>query len=292
LSSTPTRRPFYWENIGALIVTHGLGILGIVYLAMGKASIWSVALGVLWFVFCMLGLTAGYHRLFAHPTYRARGIVRFFALLFGAASAQASALLWSSDHRVHHGRLDEEEDPYNIRKGFWWAHMGWLLYRAPPSTLDNVKDLRADPMIRFQHRFYVPLMLAVGFALPAAIGALWGDALGGLLLGGFLRVMVQYQATFCINSVAHTVGRRPYSTSVSARDSWLAAFLTMGEGYHNYHHRFPGDYRNGIRWYQFDPGKWLVWTLSKLGLAAELKRAPREMIDRAIAAVLSEKSGA
>ena len=91
--------------------------------------------------------------------------------------------------------------------------------------------------------------------------------------------------------MAHTVGRRPYSTSVSARDSWISAFLTMGEGYHNYHHRFPGDYRNGIRWYHFDPGKWLLWTLSKLGLASDLKRAPREMIERARQAVLREKAG-
>ena len=236
----------------------------------------------------MLTLSAGYHRLFAHPTYRASGFLRFLFLMFGAGSAQASALLWASDHRVHHARLDEEEDPYNIRKGFWWAHMGWLLYRAPTPDFENVKDLNADPLVRFQHRHYLPLMLLAGFALPTAIAALWGDALGGLLLAGFLRLMVQYQATFCINSVAHSVGRRPYSTSVSARDSWISALLTMGEGYHNYHHRFPGDYRNGIRWYHFDPSKWLVWTLSKLRLASDLKRAPREMIARARRSVLAE----
>lgn len=276
-----TRRPFYWENILALVVTHAGGAAGIWYIADGRASPWSVALGAFWFVFSMLALTAGYHRLFAHPTYRAAWILRLYHVLFGAGSAQASALLWASDHRVHHARGDEEEDPYNIRKGFWWAHIGWLLYRAPPSDFKNVRDLEADPLLRFQHRHYVALMLAVGFALPTGIAALWGDALGGLLLAGFLRLMVQYQATFCINSVAHSVGRQPYSTSISARDSWISAFLTMGEGYHNYHHRFPGDYRNGIRWYHFDPCKWFVWGMSKLGLAADLRRAPPEMIERA-----------
>jgi stearoyl-CoA desaturase (delta-9 desaturase) len=124
-------------------------------------------------------------------------------------------------------------------------------------------------------------MLAMGFALPMLIATAWGDPLGGLLFAGFLRLMIQYQATFSINSVAHSLGRRPYSTSVSARDSWITAILTMGEGYHNYHHRFPGDYRNGVRWYHFDPSKWWVWTLSKLRLARDLKRVPAEMIRRA-----------
>lgn len=281
----------YWENILFLLVTHAFGIVGIVYVAAGRASPWSLALGGLWFVLSMLALTSGYHRLFAHPTYRASAVLRVFHLLFGAGSAQASALYWASDHRVHHARVDEDEDPYSIRKGFWWAHMGWLLYRVPALDLENVKDLKADPLIRFQHRFYVILMLAVGFALPAAIATSWGDPIGGLLIAGFLRLMVQYQATFCINSVAHSVGRQPYSTSTSARDHWISALLTMGEGYHNYHHRFPGDYRNGIRWYHFDPSKWLLWTLSKLRLASELKRAPSEMVDRARASVLAQKDG-
>jgi len=120
-----------------------------------------------------------------------------------------------------------------------------------------------------------------GFALPALVASAWGDPLGGLLLGGFLRLLVQYHATFAINSVAHTIGQRPYSTETSARDSVLTALLTLGEGYHNYHHRFPGDYRNGILAHHFDPTKWWIWALSKTGLAWDLRRAPEEAIRKA-----------
>lgn len=130
-------------------------------------------------------------------------------------------------------------------------------------------------------RFYVPLALSVGFALPAGLAWTWGDPWGGLLAAGFLRISVQYEATFSINSVAHSFGRQPYATDTSARDSAIAAVVTLGEGYHNYHHRFPADYRNGVRWYHFDPTKWWIWALSRIGLAWDLKRAPREAIQAA-----------
>jgi stearoyl-CoA desaturase (delta-9 desaturase) len=142
--------------------------------------------------------------------------------------------------------------------------------------------LLADRLVCFQDRFYLPLAGLFGFLLPTAIAWSWGDPLGGLLVAGFLRLLVQYHATFAINSVAHTIGRRPYSTSISARDSFVTAVLTLGEGYHNYHHRFPGDYRNGILFHHFDPTKWWVWSLSKLGLASDLKRASRAAIRRAL----------
>jgi stearoyl-CoA desaturase (delta-9 desaturase) len=127
----------------------------------------------------------------------------------------------------------------------------------------------------------------VGFLVPTLIASSWGDAIGGLLLAGFLRLMIQYHSTFSINSIAHTLGRRPYSTAVSARDSFITAILTLGEGYHNYHHRFPGDYRNGIRYFHFDPTKWWIWLMSKIGAARDLKRVPRDVIQRARLAVLA-----
>jgi stearoyl-CoA desaturase (delta-9 desaturase) len=154
-------------------------------------------------------------------------------------------------------------------------------HRSPPQSIENVKDLYADPLIRFQDRFYLYLAVAVGFGVPTLLAWAWGDPLGGLLWAGFLRLAVQYQATFSINSVAHWIGRRPYSTETSARDSWIAALLTLGEGYHNYHHRFPADYRNGVRIYQFDPTKWWVWLLSKIGLAWDLKRVSPEAVRKA-----------
>jgi len=282
------RPPVYWENILFLLLTHLAGLFSFVYLIFIQFSIWTLGLGLLWMALCMLSTTGGYHRLFAHRSYRSATIVRLFYLLFGAASFQSSALRWASDHRAHHAHTDEAEDPYNIKRGFWWAHLGWLFYRSPPSDYRNARDLQADPLIRFQDRFYLFLAIAVGMALPAAIGTLWGDPLGALLLAGFGRLLVQYHATFSINSVAHTVGRRPYSLSTSARDSFVAALATLGEGYHNFHHRFPSDYRNGIRFHQFDPTKWCVWLLSRIHLTWDLKRAPAESILKARQSVDSE----
>jgi stearoyl-CoA desaturase (Delta-9 desaturase) len=270
----------YWENILFLAITHLAGLAGIAYAIAVHVSAWTLGLAALWMTLSMLSTTGGYHRLFAHRTYRAVPALRLFYLLFGAASFQGSALRWASDHRMHHASTDEEEDPHNIRKGFWWAHIGWLLYRSLPSTQLS-RDLMADPLVRFQDRFYLALGMVFGLILPASVACAWGDPVGGLLLAGFLRLLIQYHATFAINSVAHTIGRKPYSASISARDSFVTAILTLGEGYHNYHHRFPGDYRNGILARHFDPTKWWVWSLSKLGLTWDLRRASPEAIRRA-----------
>jgi stearoyl-CoA desaturase (delta-9 desaturase) len=266
-------------------MTHLLGIVGILYVAFLHFSWLTIGLGTLWFFLCMFSTTGGYHRLFAHKAYKASAPLRLFYLLFGAASGQASILNWAADHRVHHATTDSDDDPYNIRKGFWWAHIGWLFFRDPVARERKVSDLEASALIRFQHRFYVLLLLGVGFLAPLLIAASWGDAVGGFLVAGFVRLMFQYHATFSINSVAHFIGRRPYSTSVSARDSAIAAILTLGEGYHNYHHRFPGDYRNGIRFYHYDPTKWCVWVASKVGLASDLKRVSEADIEKARDAV-------
>jgi stearoyl-CoA desaturase (Delta-9 desaturase) len=121
----------------------------------------------------------------------------------------------------------------------------------------------------------------MGALLPMANGALWGDAWGGLLIGGFLRLIVQYHATFATNSLAHTLGARDYDRSTSARDHFITALFTFGEGYHNFHHRFENDYRNGVRPWHFDPTKWLIFSLSCIGAARNLRRAPADKIERA-----------
>jgi stearoyl-CoA desaturase (delta-9 desaturase) len=274
-----------WVNILFLAATHLLALTAVAYGVFVRFSWWTVGLAALWMFFCGVSITGGYHRLFAHPTYRCIPALRLFYLLFGAASVQNSALRWASDHRMHHGRTDQPEDPYNIRRGFWWAHIGWVFFKSPPSDFKNARDLLADPLVRFQDRFYVPLALVFGGLLPMLIALAWGDPVGALLMAGFLRLALQYHATFSVNSLAHLLGRQPYSTSDSARDSFVTAIVTLGEGYHNYHHRFPADYRNGVRPWHFDPTKWWVWTLSKIGVTRDLKRVPDEMIRRAREAV-------
>jgi stearoyl-CoA desaturase (Delta-9 desaturase) len=221
------------------------------------------------------------HRLFSHRTYQASAWLKLALLLFGAAAVQNSALRWVNDHRVHHSKVDRDEDPYNIQRGFLWAHIGWVLYREPGQVFRRVRDLQADPLVMWQHRHYVPLAILVGGIVPMAIGALWGDPWGALLIAGFLRLVLQYHATFATNSLAHTLGSRPYDRSTSARDSSLTALFTFGEGYHNFHHRFENDYRNGVRPWHFDPTKWVIFGLSLVGAAQNLHRAAPEKIAHA-----------
>ena len=246
--------------------------------------------GVFLFYYIATGtsITLGYHRLFSHKAFKAKWPVKLFVLLFGAAAFENSALWWSSEHRKHHKHVDTDDDPYDITKGFFWAHMGWLMFKLKPDTpTENVQDLKKDKLVMWQHNWVHPISFVVSFIIPALIGYGYATysgmdpmvgALGGFLLPGVARVVMVQHATFCINSLCHMIGTRPYSTSHSARDSWIAAIFTMGEGYHNYHHEFQWDYRNGVKPWQLDPSKWFIWALSKIGLATDLKRVPQERI--------------
>ncbi len=274
-------RPLDWGNLSFLVVVHGLALVALLYLIFVRASPWTIGLGFLWFALCGVSITGGYHRLFSHRSYGAHPLLKAFYLFFGAAAVQNSALKWSRDHRLHHTFTDQERDPYTVRDGFLWAHIGWIMFRDENLDLSNVKDLADDKLVRFQDRYYVGLAVLAGVLLPALVGTLWGDPLGALLVCGFLRLFFQWHATFCVNSLAHTIGTQPYDTRTSARDSFVTALITLGEGYHNFHHRFQADYRNGVRWYQFDPTKWFVWGLSWVGITKNLRRTPALLIQQA-----------
>ncbi len=225
-------------------------------------------------------ISAGYHRLFAHRSYSASSPVRLLLLLFGAASFQNSALKWASDHRRHHRFVDTDEDPYNIGKGFWYAHWLWVM-RAGDFPLAGVEDLRKDRLVMWQHRHHFKIGALVSVLLPLALGLFWGDVLGYLVFAVVLRIVLTHHTTFLINSAAHMFGTRPYSDANSARDNaWLAP-LTYGEGFHNFHHMWQWDYRNGARWYQYDSTKWLLCALRLTGLVSNLKRVPDAVVEKA-----------
>lgn len=229
-----------------------------------------------------LSVTGGYHRLFSHKTYQAAWPVRLFYLVFGAAALENSVLNWAADHRVHHDHVDEERDPYNIQKGFWWAHMGWIFFENDtPAPRSVVRDLVEDRLVVWQDRWYKLIGIGVALGIPLLVGVLTGRVLGCLIIGGVLRIVVSHHGTFFINSLCHMVGGQPYSRAHSARDSFVMAVLAFGEGYHNYHHSFPFDYRNGIRRWHFDPAKWLISVFSYVGLAHGLRRAPEAAILKA-----------
>ena len=278
-----------WSTIAGLLLIHVAGVAGVLWLVM-HPSVPTVLLAVAFYVACGLSVTAGYHRLFAHRTFRAVAPLRWFLLVFGAASFQNSAVAWSADHRAHHADTDGAGDPHAIDGGFWFAHVGWLLRRRQASAdVTRVTDLWTVSSIRLQHRCCPFIAVGFGLLLPTAIAAWWGDPWGGLLVAGFLRAAVQLQATFCVNSLAHVIGRPRYDRRSSARDSALVALVTFGEGYHSFHHRFPFDYRNGARWWQYDPSKWLIWLLARFRLAAAPRTVSASTVAKAIASARSAR---
>jgi stearoyl-CoA desaturase (delta-9 desaturase) len=276
----------YLTNSAFLIGTFLTTVLGV------PAYIWHYGLD--WFQISLflfftastgISITLGYHRLFSHLTFQALWPVKLFTLLFGAAAFEGTVLVWAADHRRHHKFTDEEDDPHDISRGFFHAHIGWLLFRTGPETpLTWVRDLQKDPLAVWQHKYYVPLALTMGFLLPLLIGYLWGGwtaALGAFLMAGAARIVFVHHMTFCINSLCHWIGKQPYSSKCTARDSLIMAFFTFGEGYHNFHHEFQYDYRNGVKPWQFDPTKWAIWLLNKSGLVSKLRRVPEEVIVKA-----------
>ena len=279
----PKERPWNWPNILFLAFIHVVAVGGTTaYLLLHGPSLAAVVVSCVWAFATIFSISAGYHRLFSHRAYEAHPLLRLFFLLFGAASFQNSALEWALDHRVHHARVDTDEDPYTIRQGFWYAHIGWIFRKGDPAIArPKAPDLRSDALVRWQSRYFLPLAVVMSFLVPLGLGFVFGDPWGFLVLAGFLRLVLVLHATFFINSVTHTVGSQPYSRSDSSRDSLLAALLTMGEGYHNYHHTFPSDYRNGVGRHQFDPTKWILRGLVPLGLTRNLRRASPGKIYRA-----------
>lgn len=231
------------------------------------------------YVITGLGITVGYHRLSAHRSFDCPNWVKGCLLIAGGWALENSALKWAADHIRHHAQCDQEKDPYNAMRGFWYSHCGWIFFKDPHADEKYVSRLRQDPVVLWQHRYYLPIVLS-GLALPFVVGYLYTHSLiGGLgcfLLAGLGRTFFVLNSTFCINSICHLWGRQPHSTEDSSRDSWVVSLVTLGEGYHNYHHAHQRDYRNGPRWYNFDPSKWMIFGMSKVGAAWDLSRVQPE----------------
>lgn len=279
---TVQRPPIQWVSLLFLAGTFLVALIGTPWYLYSVGLGWPEALTFLvLYLFTGISVTAGYHRLFAHKTYQATWPVRLFFLVFGGGALENSVINWAADHRVHHAHVDSERDPYNIQKGFWWAHIGWIFFENEPAPPSVVRDLADDPLVRWQDRYYNWISIPVAFGIPLAVGLATGRVLGCLLIGGVLRIVVSHHGTFFINSLCHMVGRQTYSREHSARDSPLMAVLAFGEGYHNYHHSFPFDYRNGVKVWHFDPAKWTIWGLSRLRLARDLRRAPEAAVLKA-----------
>lgn len=274
-----------WGPTLFVVVSHIAAIAGpLIYGAYHGFTLSAIVIGAVFLFLSAFATSAGYHRLFSHGAYEAHWLFRLFLVCFGSGTFEGSVFKWAALHRRHHIASDTDEDPHDIRRGFWWAHMGWVLSKYVPTTIkSDIDDLRRDPLLRAQDRFYILFAVGFGVLFPFGLGWLCGDPWGGLVIGSFLRIVVFHHITWLINSMAHTVGSRPYSKKTSARDSVVMALLTMGEGYHNYHHTFPWDYRNGVSLASYDPTKWLIYILNWVCLTKNLIRAPKDAVAKAAA---------
>ena len=220
-----------------------------------------------------LAISIGYHRLYSHKTFKTHPVIETILLFFGSLATQGSAIKWGFEHRHHHAYVDTDKDPYSIKKGFLFAHILWMFKKAKPIDKKVVADLYANKLLAFQHRFYAPIMLITNILVTLLLGYLFNDYLGSLIICWGIRLFFLHHFTWFINSAAHTWGSQSISKEHSAVNNYILSFFTFGEGYHNYHHTFANDYRVGARWYQFDPGKWIIWLLSRFHLTRDLKRA-------------------
>jgi len=282
MNTAGTRPRILWLNVIFLTLTPlaALVVTPVYIWHHGVQAAELIALFVLWFLVGQ-GITAGYHRLFSHRGYDAATPLRLYFAVVGAAAWQNSIISWASDHRIHHKEVDTDDDPYNAKRGFWYSHIGWILLGGRrDKNYPNVPDLWNDPVCRWQHRHYWLISTGINLAVPICLG-LWTGRLGGMLVFALLvRVVLVHHFTFTINSLAHMWGTRPWSTTNTARDNWFLSLLSFGEGYHNYHHAYQYDYRNGPFWYNYDPSKWLIWSLSHTSLVSRLRRAPDEILLR------------
>ena len=227
-----------------------------------------------------LGITAGYHRFYSHKTYQPHTLLEVALLWVGTMAIQGSALRWAYDHRLHHRYVDTEKDPYRTSEGFWYSHLLWMFTKRGSFEEHRVADLMKNRLVRFQDQHYALLLVLTNMAPVLFLGWLFNDYIGAIVIALLARMFLVHHCTWFINSLAHMWGSRPFSTEHSAVNNWIVALLTMGEGYHNYHHTFAGDYRNGVRFYQYDITKLFIWLASKLGLASGLRKVNDSTIKR------------
>jgi len=224
--------------------------------------------------FTGFGITMGYHRLWSHRTYKASNILKIILAFAGAGASEGSIIWWSRYHRLHHNKSDTEDDPYGPQKGFLYSHILWIFENRNLPKLKNIKidDLLNDPIVKFQHNYYVLLSLSCSIFLPLIIYYYNNQNIYHCLFFPIsLARLLVWHSTWFVNSLAHYLGNQPHGKSGTSKNHLITALLTFGEGYHNYHHEYPYDYRNGIKWYEYDPTKLLIEFCSLIGLASELK---------------------
>ncbi len=263
-----------WINVAFFGTIHALAMLAPWFFS------WS-ALGVMIFLhwlFGSIGICLGYHRLLTHRSLQiAPKWLEYAIATLGALAIQGGPIFWVAGHRLHHAHTEDvDKDPYSAKRGFWWSHMGWLLYSRPEffeyeSYKKYAPDLDRDPFYRWLNRNYLLLQIPVGILLYALGG--WSFVIYGV----FLRAVLLWHSTWLINSASHIRGYRNFQVEDNSRNLWWAALLTYGEGWHNNHHAHPNVAPAGRHWWEIDMTMWAIKTLQALGLAKKVILPPTQV---------------
>ncbi|KAJ7170202.1 hypothetical protein C8R46DRAFT_1266671, partial [Mycena filopes] len=321
----PAKSPkadIWWSNSIFFLAIHVLAVWGAIYWRPLQAvPTKTLVLAVLVWQLADFGCI-GYHRLYSHRAFRAKFAVRVVLAALGSAGFQGSIKvpLWCSRclrHRLHHRFTDDPiHDPYrrvhtlpvrpkwtpnghnSAPRGLFFSHMGWIFYKPTYQRMELVdrEDLDSDPVVRFQHKYYVPLALFFGFVLPTLLGTLWDDASGAFVWGGLVARLAIWHCTFLVNSLAHWNGLQPYSDEDTSRGNFLLALLTGGEGSHNFvrssstPHSFPHDWRSGPHRWNWDPSKWIIYLLNRLGLISGLRSVREQDLKEAVQYMRSKET--
>jgi len=280
------QRKIVWKNVYWYGVLHLAALYGF-YVAVAKASwftlIWAYGL----YFFGGLGITAGAHRLWSHRSYKAKWPVRVFLMICNCIALQNDVIEWVRDHRVHHKYSETTADPHDATRGFFFAHMGWLLVRKHPDVIKKGKqidlsDVYSDPVLAFQRKFYFPLAMFFCFIMPTLVPMyFWNEtALNAFLTAGIFRYTWLLHCTWVINSIAHIFGNRPYDKNINPRQNIIAALASLGEGWHNYHHVFPYDYRASEFPYTINCTTMMIDSFASIGWVYDRKAVSKKMIEQ------------
>ena len=282
------RRALAWVATVFALAVPVAGLVMAVVLSFVWGFSWiNVGLLVGMYVATMSGVTVGYHRLFTHRSFQTVRPVQFVLGVLGSMTFQGPLADWVGRHRRHHQHSDAVDDPHSpyphgagfwgLARGFWHAHIGWAFAPMPGELDKYAGDIRRDRMLRAVTVLF-PLWALLGVLIPSAIGLAclgWRGAITGFLWGGLVRILLGHHVTWCVNSVCHLWGAKPYASGDESRNNAVVGVLALGEGWHNNHHAFPSSARHGLRWWQLDVSYWIIRGLEVCGLAWRV-RLPTE----------------
>ncbi|XP_067224931.1 acyl-CoA desaturase [Chanodichthys erythropterus] len=272
-----------WRNVILMTLLHTGALYGL--LLIPSASVLTLIWTFACFIYSALGITAGAHRLWSHRSYKASLPLRIFLAFANSMAFQNDIYEWSRDHRVHHKYSETDADPHNAVRGFFFAHIGWLLVRKHPDVIEKgrkleISDLKADKVVMFQRRHYKPSVLLMCFFVPMFVPwFFWGESLWvAYFVPTVLRYTLVLNATWLVNSAAHMWGNRPYDSNINPRENRFVTFSAIGEGFHNYHHTFPFDYSTSEYGWRLNLTTCFIDLMCFLGLASDPKRVSREAV--------------